>query len=74
MVTMDANQTKTTDELNHEIKDATDIEDYLIENQQDILTCSLSEHLNMLLSQKDLAKTGAGRPDTLRPPPENNYI
>ncbi|MCM1155223.1 MAG: hypothetical protein NC314_05140 [Roseburia sp.] len=71
---MDANQTKTTDELNHEIKDATDIEDYPIENQQDILTCSLSEHLNMLLSQKDLAKTGARRPDTLRPPPENNYI
>ncbi|MCM1087900.1 MAG: helix-turn-helix domain-containing protein [Muribaculaceae bacterium] len=53
---METSQPKTTDELNHEIKAATDIEDYLISNKQNILTCSLSEHLNMLLSQKGISK------------------
>lgn len=47
---------KSTDELNHEIKAATDIEDYLVKNRKHMLTGSLSEHLNMLLSQKGINK------------------
>lgn len=58
---MELNQHKTTDELDHEIEAATDIEDYLAKNKQNMLTCSLSEHLNMLLSQK-----GIGRADVVR--------
>lgn len=46
----------TTDELNHEIKAATDIEDYLKKNKENMLAQSLSEHLNMLLSQKGLSR------------------
>ena len=45
---------KTTDELNHEIKAATDIDDYLAENRENMLTSCLSEHLKMLLSKKDI--------------------
>lgn len=47
---------KTTDELNHEIKSATDIEDYLAKNKEHMLTSGLSEHLNMLLSQKHMSR------------------
>lgn len=47
---------KTTDELNHEIKAATDIEDYLAKNKRHMLACRLSEHLNMLLSQKRMRR------------------
>lgn len=50
-------EAKTTDQLNHEIKMATDIKDYLIRNKSDLLTTSLREHLNMLLAQKKLRKT-----------------
>lgn len=52
---------KTTDELRHEIKAATDIEDYLASNREELITCRLSEHLNMLLSQK-----GISRADVIR--------
>lgn len=51
----------TTAELNHEIKAATDIEDFLTKNKNQMLTCSLSEHLNKLLSQK-----GINRADVVR--------
>lgn len=47
---------KTTDELNHEIKAATDIEDYLAKNREHMVTCRLSEHLNMLLEQKGISR------------------
>lgn len=47
---------KETDELNHEIKDATNIEDYLTNNKENMLTHSLPEHLEMLLSQKGIRK------------------
>ena len=47
---------KETDELNHEIKDATNIEDYLTNNRENMLTHSLPEHLEMLLSQKGIRK------------------
>ncbi len=50
-------ESKTTDQLNHEIKMATDIKDYLNENRNNLLTTSLGEYLNMLLSQKKLRKT-----------------
>lgn len=47
---------KTTDELRHEIKTATDIEDYLVKNSAYLLKDSLSKHLHMLLSQKSLSR------------------
>lgn len=47
---------KSTDELNHEIKNATNIEDYLSENKTALLAGTLSEQLNLLLAQKGLKK------------------
>lgn len=47
---------KSTDELRHEIKSATDVEDYLTKNREYLLKESLSEHLHMLLSQKNLRR------------------
>lgn len=47
---------KSTDELRHEIKTATDIEDYFIQNNKHLLKNSLAEHLHMLLSQKNLRR------------------
>jgi len=52
---------KTTDELNHEIKSATDIEDYLANNKENMLTCSLSKHLKLLLSQKGISRADVVR-------------
>ncbi len=52
---------KSTDRLNHEIKDATDIEDYLEQNKDNLLTRSLSGHLKMLLSQKGLSRADVVR-------------
>lgn len=46
----------TTKELIHEIKAATDIEDYLVKNKEQMLQHSLPEHLNMLLSQKNISR------------------
>lgn len=48
---------KTTDELRHEIKTATDMEDYLAKNSTYLLKDSLSEHLRMLLTQKNLKRS-----------------
>lgn len=62
---MELNQHKTTDELDHEIEAATDIEDYLAKNKQNMLTCSLSEHLNMLMSQKGIGKADVVRDSLL---------
>lgn len=52
---------KTTEELNHEIKAATDIEDYLDENRDNLLSISLSEYLNMMLTQKKIKKADVVR-------------
>lgn len=53
---------KSTEELNHEIKSATDIEDYLEKNRNDnLLTDSLPKHLEMLLSQKGISKADVVR-------------
>lgn len=52
---------KTTDELNHEIRSATDIEDYLTENKENMLRKSLSEHLDMLLKQRNITRADVVR-------------
>ena len=49
-------ETKTTDELRHEIKGATDIEDYLKNNRENLIHYNLTRHLNRLLSQKGISK------------------
>lgn len=55
----------TTNELVHEIKAATDIEDYLSKNKENMLTHSLPEHLNMLLSQKGIKRADVARSSLL---------
>ena len=52
---------KSTDDLIHEIKSATDIEDYLIKNKENLLHSDLAEHLNMLLSEKGIKKADVVR-------------
>lgn len=55
-------QSKTTDELIHEIKSATDIEDYLTDNKEHLFSDGiLSRHLNALLSQKHLSRADVVR-------------
>lgn len=56
---------KSTDELKHEIKAATDMEDYLTENSEHLLKDSLSEHLYMLLSKKHLRRADVIRDSLL---------
>lgn len=51
----------TTDELYHEIMAATDIEDFLKKNKRQMLTCTLSEYLNALLSQKGISRADVVR-------------
>lgn len=45
---------KSTEELKHEIKAATDIDDYLTVNREHLIKESLSNHLHKLLVQKNL--------------------
>lgn len=52
---------KTTDELNHEIRTATDIEDFLENNRENMLTDSLAGYLNTLLSQKRISRADVVR-------------
>lgn len=52
---------KSTDELNHEIKDATNIEDYLVRNKENMLTSNLPEYLNRILTQKGLKRADVMR-------------
>ena len=47
---------KTTDELRHEIKAATDIEDYLNSNREELALRSLTQYLDTLLSRKGINK------------------
>lgn len=49
-------ETKTTDELKHEIRAATAIEDYLKSNRDNLNLRSLPEHLAFLLSRKGISK------------------
>lgn len=52
---------KTTNELNHEIKAATDIEDYLERNRENMLSGNLSEYLNALLTNKKISRADVVR-------------
>lgn len=52
---------KSTDELTHEIKNSTDVEDYLKKNEKHLLTQRLSEYLNMLLSEKEISRADVVR-------------
>ena len=47
---------KSTEELTHEIKAVTNIEDYLTKNRKSMIVTSLSEHLNLLLTKKKIRK------------------
>ena len=49
---------KTTEELRHELKAATNIEDYLRSNQKNLVRYNLPEYLRSLLSCKKLRKIG----------------
>lgn len=54
-------ENKTTEELHHEIKASTDIEDYLKTNQNYMIADTLPDYLNRMLSQK-----GLNRADVVR--------
>ena len=56
---------KSTDELSHEIKAVSNIEDYLNKNKEHMIMTDLSEHLNMLLSLKKLKKSDVVRASLL---------
>lgn len=56
---------KSTDELSHEIKAVSNIEDYLNKNKEHMIMTDLSEHLNMLLSLKKLKKVDVVRASLL---------
>ncbi len=47
---------KSTDELKNEIKEVTDIEDFLSTNSAHLIKESLSKHLHALLSRKNLSR------------------
>ena len=55
----------STDDLEHEIKTVTDIEDYLIKNKTYMLSHNLSDHLNMLLIQKGVSIADVARDSLL---------
>ena len=46
----------STSELNHQIKKATNFDDYLRRNKGYMLSCSLSEYLEALLAEKKMSK------------------
>ncbi|MCI8799937.1 hypothetical protein AMURIS_00495 [Acetatifactor muris] len=52
---------KTTEELRHELKAATNIEDYLRSNQKNLVRYNLPEYLRSLLSCKKLRKADVVR-------------
>lgn len=58
-------QAPSTNDLEHEIKTMTNIEDYLEKNKPYLLTQSLPEHLKMLLTQKGLSRADVVRDSQL---------
>ena len=52
---------KSTEELRHEIKSATDIEDYLIQNKEELQLPHLSDALHLMLSQKEISRADVVR-------------
>lgn len=61
----------STEELYHEIKNATNAEDFLTKNQAQLLHGTLSTHLHMLLSQKKLSRAEVVRGSLLDCSPAN---
>lgn len=53
--------TKTTEELKHELKAATNIEDYLKSNRSNLICHCLPEYLNSLLSRKKIRRADVVR-------------
>jgi len=62
--------TVSTDELIHEIKGVPNIEDFLKNNNENLIRQSLSEHLNELLLQKGLTRAEVVRGSLL----DRNYV
>lgn len=58
-------QTKTTEELNHEIKVVTDVEDFLKSNQENLIKSTLAAHLETLLTQKGISRADVVRDSQL---------
>lgn len=58
-------QAPPTDELENEIKSVSKIEDYLDKNKDYLLKSGLSEHLNLLLSQKGISRADVVRDSML---------
>lgn len=58
-------ETKSTEELNHEIREATDIEDYLKANRNNMITDTLAGYLNALLEQRKISKADVVRESML---------
>lgn len=55
------NMDVSTEELNHQIEEATNIEDFLNLNREYMLSGSLSEHLSALLVEKNITKADVVR-------------
>lgn len=51
----------STEELNHQIEEATNIEDFLNANREFMLSGSLSQHLTALLAEKKIRKADVVR-------------
>lgn len=51
----------STEELNHQIEEATNIEDFLNANREYVLSGSLSQHLTALLAEKKISKADVVR-------------
>lgn len=51
----------STEELNHQIEEATNIEDFLNSNRKYMLSGSLSDHLTVLLTEKNVSKADVVR-------------
>lgn len=52
---------KTTEELTHEIKSSSDIEDYLTQNREEMQLQSLTDALHSLLAEKEISRADAAR-------------
>ena len=57
--------TPSTNELEHEIKTATNIEDYFTKNKPYMLAHNLSDYLNMMLTQKGVSRADVARDSLL---------
>lgn len=65
-----ANCEKSTEELSHEIKNATNIEDYLRRNRSQFLEQPLPDYLNALLREKNMTRADVVRGSFI----DKNYL